>query len=177
MMILGYNLSLIWSSDSISVRCWFVDVRLIQRAVGVDLRMNVLQGPWTWSWMWIWADLWMGFWAWSLKNSDERISKGFWAWSWRTVGRVDLLMLLIQGAVGAWSWRRIWWRTKRAFLILRDLLESFRVSKLQGFGVMWIPFFLSLPFLLFLLSFFFLLRNECLGLLFIEFQNLIFGFK
>ena len=27
-------------------------------------------------------------------------------------------------------------RTKKAFLIVRDLLEGFRVSKLQGFGVM-----------------------------------------
>ena len=110
LMILGYNLSLFWSSDSISVRCVFVDVWLIQRAVGLDLRMNVLQGPWTWSWRWIWADLQRGFWAWSLKNSDERISKGFWAWSWRTVmnGSSRAFGLDLEERLDVWICRRCW---------------------------------------------------------------------
>ena len=97
-----------------------------------------------------------------LKNSDERIFKGFWAWSWRTVGCVDLSTLLIQRAVGAWSWMNGWWtmvlssravgawswksderRTKNTFLILREP-GCLRASEFQSFrasrcNINWFP--------------------------------------
>ena len=123
LMILGYNLSLFWSSDSIFVRCWFVDVSLIQGPSRLNLGWTV-------------GSFFKGLWAWSLKVDLSESSRSRWglilrmsvssravkAWSWITVMNgssrafgldfeeqwLDVWIcrrLLIQRAVGAWSWK------------------------------------------------------------------------
>ena len=94
--------------------------------------------------------------AWALKNSWMDLQGALGLELWRTVERIfeelwglsfeerwaDLRGALglelwfgrrSSRAVGAWSWRRIWRRTKRAFLILRDFLESLWSFKASRF--------------------------------------------
>ena len=126
-MILGYNLYQIWSSDSIFVRCVFVDVWLIQGPLRLDLGWTVgsfFKGPWAWS---LKVDLsgssrsrWglilrmnvssRAVWGLILNNGDERIFKGFWAWSWRTKmnGSSRAFGLYLEERLDVWICWRCW---------------------------------------------------------------------
>ena len=108
LMILGYNLSLFWSSDSISVRCVFVDLWLIQRAVGLDL-------GWTVGSFFKWS------WAWSLKVDLSGSSRSRWG--------LILRMSVSSRAVEAWSWITVMSGSSRAFGL--DLEEQWWTD-LQG---------------------------------------------
>ena len=102
-MILGYNLSQIWSSYSISVRCWFVDVSLIQGPSRLDLGWTV-------------GSFFKGPWAWSLKVDLSGSSRSRWG--------LILRMSVSSRAVKVWSWITVMNGSSRAFgLDLEERLD------------------------------------------------------
>ena len=107
-MILGYNLSQIWSSDSISVRCWFVDVSLIQGPSRLDLGWTV-------------GSFFKGPWAWSLKVDLGGSSRSHWG--------LILRMSVSSRAVEAWYWITVMNGSSKAFGL--DLEEQWWTD-LQG---------------------------------------------
>ena len=125
-----------WSSKMNDERCfkgrWGLilknDERIFEGLLGLIFEdgWTMLQGPLGLDLEERWTDLRRAF-GLDLRGWMSGSSRAFEAWSWKW------MMNGSSRAFEAWSWRRIWRRTKRVFLILRDLLESvwsFRASRL-----------------------------------------------